>query len=57
LDIKYQSELHWKYNEGILERTLPEFMSKSEIIELCGYLYTQSMIHGYRHGEKGEWSS
>jgi len=56
LTIKNESDLHWKYNKGILERSLPETMSKSEIIELCGYLYTQAMIHGYGHGEKQEWN-
>lgn len=56
MTVKSESELHWNYNKGILERSLPEVMDKSEIIELCGYLYTQAMIHGYGHGEKNEWT-
>ena len=36
------AEAHWEYTKKVIDRML----------ELCGVLYVEGMLHGYKHGKE-----
>jgi len=52
LDINSKAKEHWEYTKGILELTTISELSDEQVIDLCGHLYVQAMIHGYKHGKE-----
>ena len=49
-DPKQEAELHWKYTEGLIRRIAPT--AGEDTIAVFKYLYTQAMVHGWKHGRE-----
>jgi hypothetical protein len=53
-DFKEEAELHWKYTEELIKKTLEavddQFTKGS--LEMMRFLYVMAMIHGYKHAKQ-----
>ena len=48
-DTKKLAADHWEYNAKLIDHFDLSRLTQEELINLFGYFYQQSMIHGYKH--------